>query len=464
MVTTEEWQTFLQKWSDQWLTTDDEFPDEVRSNRWLGFEPATPQQVNALEKRLGYALPPSYRAFLLTSNGWRNTTSLIQQIRPAEQVQWLDVDDPEHVESWCDLGEELVEGLTREEYFSYDAMNQERYSSKDLAASLKIADPVPGDSIIYLLNPRVVAEDGEWEAWQHAHWIPGAIRYPSFAHLMRQEYEVFRATVLKTVALTLLTGPFKGVYAPNRPRRRARKIGPGKAVRRRLTVEQLIEQLEDPSQQARLAAAKLLSREARRQAPTRERARWAERLARIIQSGREREVRLAAVLTLGKLRNAAAVPPLIEALKEPTLAKTAVGALLWLSMDVKVSRAADALCEFLEHPRDNDPTAHALGMLVKLGDPRFREIAFRIVDSGRGKVSTLAAWHLAQSSLDVTEALIERLKHEKPEVRMAAASALWPTKDRRAIKPLQAARRDRDAMVRQVAAESLSHLRDDLER
>ena len=47
-----------------------------------------------------------------------------------------------------------------------------------------------GDGV-YLLNPEAVTPDGEWEAWFFANWVPGARRYPSFAHLMRDEYLTF---------------------------------------------------------------------------------------------------------------------------------------------------------------------------------------------------------------------------------------------------------------------------------
>jgi len=58
-----------------------------------------------------------------------------------------------------------------------------------LLTSLEISDR--GDDSIYLLNPKIVTEDGEWEAWLFANWIPGAIRYRSFWDLMQAEYKNF---------------------------------------------------------------------------------------------------------------------------------------------------------------------------------------------------------------------------------------------------------------------------------
>ena len=320
------------------------------------------------------------------------------------------------------------------------------------------ADPVAGDSAIYLLNPRVVAEDGEWEAWHHAHWIPGADRYPSFAHLMRQQYAVFRATVLKQPVSPMLTGPFNGVYAPDRPRHVARKIGRGAPVKRRLTIEQLIERLENSSADARLQAAKLLGREDRHDAPGKNRGKWADRLGRILYSSLEIEVRRAAAHTLGNIGHRRAVEPLAQAIKDPQLAETAMRALFFLHMEVEDPRMADAAADYLEKAPPHETIGLALGILKKFGDPRLEELALRIVDRGQKKISELAAWHLAQADIGATGALVERLRHENAIICAAAASALRATKDRSMIRPLRPLLKDPDSRVRDEAAESIESL------
>lgn len=45
------------------------------------------------------------------------------------------------------------------------------------------------DAAIYLLNPEIIDENGEWEAWFFADWLPGADRYPSFRSLMESEFQ-----------------------------------------------------------------------------------------------------------------------------------------------------------------------------------------------------------------------------------------------------------------------------------
>jgi cell wall assembly regulator SMI1 len=121
MMTVPEGREFLQRWSDEWLATEESFPRQVKKRRWLGFPPATEKQLAQLEKRLGYQLPPSYRNFLLTTNGWSRTSEFIGCIRSTSKVGWLETDDPELVDVWTsnEIGD-AMETVPREEHFSYD--------------------------------------------------------------------------------------------------------------------------------------------------------------------------------------------------------------------------------------------------------------------------------------------------------------------------------------------------------
>jgi cell wall assembly regulator SMI1 len=96
-----DWKTFLSRWSRELMNTELASRVEPRpdSPDWLGYAPASEEEIRKLEARLGLALPPSYRAFLLTSNGWRRTTSFIGSIRPVGEVTWLRLEDrPTHVD------------------------------------------------------------------------------------------------------------------------------------------------------------------------------------------------------------------------------------------------------------------------------------------------------------------------------------------------------------------------------
>jgi hypothetical protein len=84
----------------------------------------------------------------------------------------------------------ITQFVPDEAYFVYGAdQRSEWLRVEHLATALEVS--AEGDSAIYLLNPQVVASQGEWEAWYFANWLPGAQRYRSFWDLMQAEYESF---------------------------------------------------------------------------------------------------------------------------------------------------------------------------------------------------------------------------------------------------------------------------------
>ncbi|MFE2544109.1 SMI1/KNR4 family protein [Actinacidiphila glaucinigra] len=196
------WRELLQRWSDEWLDPvlheqerAEPFSEEVRRARWLGGAGARAEQVEALEERLRTVLPPSYRQFLLTSDGWLDTASGIERILPVREVGWTRDLDPGLVAVWGEAEGAGGAGGVRaedEEYFVYgDAQDPVSMRPEYVRHTLKISH-TPEATEVYLLNPCVVTADGEWEAWFVAHWLPGAVRYRSFWDLMNDEYRRFR--------------------------------------------------------------------------------------------------------------------------------------------------------------------------------------------------------------------------------------------------------------------------------
>ncbi|WP_405753327.1 hypothetical protein [Streptomyces sp. NBC_00012] len=139
---------------------------------------------------MGTVLPPSYRGFLRTSNGWLDTTTAIRRLLPVPEIGWAKDLDPELIEGWSGSGE--PNDVPDEDYYAYgDEQQPCTIRTEYLNDMLKISH-APDASDVYLLNPRVVTPDGEWEAWYFAHWLPGAVRYRSFWDLMNDEYHNFR--------------------------------------------------------------------------------------------------------------------------------------------------------------------------------------------------------------------------------------------------------------------------------
>ncbi|GAA4219370.1 hypothetical protein FHR32_000374 [Streptosporangium album] len=93
------WKPFLRRWSGEWLAVYDVEPhsafEEPVSDGWLGFPPASAEQVAAAEARLGCVLPRSFREFLLTTDGWRDAGRFVHRLCGTGDIGWLrDLDSP----------------------------------------------------------------------------------------------------------------------------------------------------------------------------------------------------------------------------------------------------------------------------------------------------------------------------------------------------------------------------------
>ncbi|MGW1803040.1 SMI1/KNR4 family protein [Streptomyces sp. NPDC001984] len=191
------WRDLLQRWSEEWLDPilheqerSEPFPPAVHDARWLGTAGASAEDIAQLEKRLGIALPPSYRQFLQTSNGWLDTTDSIERLLSTQEVGWARDLDPELTDPWVRAAEAFK--VSDEDYYIYgEDQDPCTLRAEYLPHMLKISH-TPNATDVYLLNPLVVTPDGEWEAWYLAHWLPGATRYRSFWDLMNDEYKIFQ--------------------------------------------------------------------------------------------------------------------------------------------------------------------------------------------------------------------------------------------------------------------------------
>ncbi|MEV6074425.1 SMI1/KNR4 family protein [Streptomyces sp. NPDC052069] len=175
------WQLFLDRWSGQWVAAQAALdPEEVDEGALvsggLGFPPVDDQGIAALEERLGTALPPSYRAFLRASNGWRHAGTMVYLLGVAEDIHWH--------------GDPL--GLTRlyEENLDENADPAEIRRAAMWSRSLQLS--LDSDMTDVLLDPGDVGEDGEWPVYVYKGWsgeFPD--RYGSFADYMQSMYREF---------------------------------------------------------------------------------------------------------------------------------------------------------------------------------------------------------------------------------------------------------------------------------
>ncbi|MRS05878.1 SMI1/KNR4 family protein, partial [bacterium] len=116
-----DWRNFLEHFSQRLLSDEQiqaQQSQEVLDSRWLGFAGATNDEIKKVEDRIGIELPTSYRLFLQTSNGWRNSGKFINRIWSTNEIAWFKERNQEWSEAYNDPYENLPT-ISDKEYFKY---------------------------------------------------------------------------------------------------------------------------------------------------------------------------------------------------------------------------------------------------------------------------------------------------------------------------------------------------------
>jgi hypothetical protein len=215
-----DWRELMTRWSEELLESSlgESVPMDMRARGYLGFAPATDNDIAAAEARLKIALPPSYVAFLRTSNGWGPTGQAIDAIWPVQSIGWFSKRNADWIRAYVAPGDLAAEMDTRE-YYSYGPFASSVFKPNHLKCCLQIT-PV-GDAAVYLLNPQAITADGEWEAWFMANWLPGVYRYRSFRELMVAQYHSFAGSDWKHDEGIFGGLPQEYVGAPGSAKRKA---------------------------------------------------------------------------------------------------------------------------------------------------------------------------------------------------------------------------------------------------
>ncbi|RMI91646.1 hypothetical protein BIU87_01170 [Streptomyces sp. ZS0098] len=178
-----DWGTFLRRWQDEWVPSEDEAEelaegDLTLADLTLASPPASEAEVADAERRLGTRLPPSYRGFLLASNGWSLRDDSIHQLGAAHEIGWFG--DPFGMTPM--YRESLDERATEQQVLLAGMWERALQLETDSDMSYALLDPGDTD------------EDGEWALYVYHGWSGEyPTRYPSFRAYMQRRYESFHA-------------------------------------------------------------------------------------------------------------------------------------------------------------------------------------------------------------------------------------------------------------------------------
>ncbi|MEO5803125.1 MAG: SMI1/KNR4 family protein [Verrucomicrobiota bacterium] len=143
MANLADWQLFLK-----------EYASAFGADEWPGNPGASESDLVKIEQRLKVTLPPSYRAFLKASNGWRKASDSVPVLRSVEKIKWFRKENREWVDAYVAPQQGMESPISDVDYFSYTAEGSAKFDGKHLAQTLCISDE--GDSAVLLLNPMVV--------------------------------------------------------------------------------------------------------------------------------------------------------------------------------------------------------------------------------------------------------------------------------------------------------------------
>ncbi|MEV3957055.1 SMI1/KNR4 family protein [Streptomyces albogriseolus] len=178
-----DWGTFLRRWQDEWVPSEDEAMEleegeTTLADLALAAPPASEGEVADAERRLGTRLPPSYRGFLLASNGWALRDDSIYQLGAAHEIGWFG--DPFSMTPM--YRESLDERATEQQVLLAGMWERALQLETDSDMSYALLDPGDTD------------EDGEWALYVYKGWSGEyPTRYPSFRAYMQRRYESFHA-------------------------------------------------------------------------------------------------------------------------------------------------------------------------------------------------------------------------------------------------------------------------------
>ena len=414
------WTQLLSRWNDHVLASPlaEKLSSDVRSSGWIGFPPATDQQIAATEKRLRITLPPSYCKFLKASNGWRMCTHSIERMWGVDEVKWLRTSHRDWIDAFA---KPTIYGPEPEvsdvEYFAYGQL-VEQFRGKHFNETLQISEV--GDAALYLLNPQVISKDGEWEAWFFANWIPGAHRYRSFAEMIEAEFSQFAGLDWKQPIGVQESLPDEYIGAPGSVKRQVKKR-------------------KKPRQE------KLFGK------PLNE---WSvDELLEMLEREDFNIIHGEVIMGLGKLGDRRAVQPLLDILPENL---SAIAALKLLAPEL----LTEPLLELLR--RRSFLGFHQAAMLLsEMEEMKAVPLIVEAVKDLRPREAHLnecVAQHLAAFGSDGFDALVELLQHKQAAVRCRAVNGMIHTNKARAADALRPMLDDPDSRVREIVKIALAIL------
>jgi hypothetical protein len=175
LTTPQEWLSYLREYTEVGVRA-----NTLATERWMGHDPATQEAVMAAEQRLGVRFPPTYRSFLLATDGWDNAGGWVGHVYSCASISWL---------RDTDWGREFID------LYSDDDDGNDEYVAV-FRRTLKVTN---GEDF-WFLDPTKNSPDGEWIGYLFRPKYGELERFASFADLWHQSRRTMEALAEKRAA------------------------------------------------------------------------------------------------------------------------------------------------------------------------------------------------------------------------------------------------------------------------
>lgn len=158
------------------LLGDEKYTDAQIKSRWIGNAPATIEEIENTEKRLGLKLPQDYVEFIKIANGFPTSTNAVEpSFQKVSDIDFYKNFQLNVIDTWNEMGE-----------LDYVVSKLERAI---IVAGLE-------EEQQFLLIPPIDSQS-EWKYWKFANWIPGEQEFKDLKTYFESVIEFLNEQILK---------------------------------------------------------------------------------------------------------------------------------------------------------------------------------------------------------------------------------------------------------------------------
>jgi hypothetical protein len=135
---------------------DENYTEEQIKTKWIGNLPASSEEVENAEKRLGIKFPQDYIEMVRTANGFPTCSNSVEpSFQKVDEIDFYRNFQRNVIDTWKEMGE-----------------------LNDVVSDLERAIMIAGleDEQQFLIIPPTNGQD-KWKYWKFAMWIPGEEEY-----------------------------------------------------------------------------------------------------------------------------------------------------------------------------------------------------------------------------------------------------------------------------------------------